>query len=384
MVVEVSYKHPIQVVSRLSGLSPHVIRVWEKRYGAVTPVRTGTNRRLYSEEEIQRLRLLSRATAAGHRIGNIAQLALPDLERLVSALGSGLSASTHLPGNGGASDPVQGIRLADGFEDRNGIAAGAGGAGSAGMANDGGLVRAALEATRSFSSTQLVGVLEQGAVRFGHNGVLHRVICPLAREVGEMWQRGEATAAHEHFASALIRDFLARSARPFAIPEGAPRLVVATPSGQLHELGAVIVAAAASNLGWRVIYLGANLPAVEIAGAAIQNGVRAVLLSLIYPADDRQLVGELVQLRRCLPTGVSIVCGGRAVWGYAETLRGIGALMPSDLPELCSLLGSMRNGSWERNGADPVQATAGRATSSLGLGAEVGRDLPEDLNGDLR
>ena len=79
-----SYKHSIQVVSRLSGLSPHVIRVWEKRYGAVTPVRTGTNRRLYSEEEIQRLRLLSRATAAGHRIGVIAHLGIRDLERLVA------------------------------------------------------------------------------------------------------------------------------------------------------------------------------------------------------------------------------------------------------------------------------------------------------------
>jgi methylmalonyl-CoA mutase cobalamin-binding subunit len=373
----VSYKHPIQVVSRLSGLSPHVIRVWEKRYGAVTPVRTGTNRRLYSEEEIQRLRLLSRATAAGHRIGIIAQLGLPDLERLVAALGSGLSVSTDLPGEGVGTGAAQGpMRLADGVEDRNGSAPGSA-PGVAGGA-DGGLVRAALEATRAFSSTDLVGVLEQGAVRFGHNGVLHRVIGPLAREVGEMWQRGEATAAHEHFASALIRDFLARSARPFAIPEGAPRLVVATPSGQLHELGAVIVAAAASNLGWRVIYLGANLPAVEIAGAALQNGVRAVLLSLVYPADDRQLVGELAQLRRCLPTEVSIVCGGRAVWGYAETLRGIGALMPSDLPELCGLLGSLRNGSWERNGAPVVSvlpevrpATISSAGSGPGMGTDV-------------
>ena len=187
-----SYKHSIQVVSRLSGLSPHVIRVWEKRYGAVTPVRTGTNRRLYSEEEIQRLRLLSRATAAGHRIGVIAHLGIRDLERLVATLGTSLSVSSDLPGELGELSGTGSISVREG-RDQDGVGGWNGFSKEEGDRVDGGLVQAALEATRSFSSTDLVGVLEQGAVRFGHNGMLHRVICPLAREVGEMWQRGEAT-----------------------------------------------------------------------------------------------------------------------------------------------------------------------------------------------
>lgn len=204
-----------------------------------------------------------------------------------------------------------------------------------------------------------MGVLEQGAVRFGHNGVLHRLICPLAREIGVLWERGQATAAHEHFASALIRDFLARSSRPFAIPEGAPRLVVATPAGQLHELGAVIVAAAATHLGWRVVYLGANLPAVDIAGAARQNRVRAVLLSVVYPADDSRLPGEFQQLRRCLPAEVVIMVGGRSVWGYAEVLRSIGAENPGDLPGLCARLGSLKQGVPSGSGARMQEIGAG-------------------------
>ena len=81
-------------------------------------------------------------------------------------------------------------------------------------------------------------------------------------------------------------------------------LVVATPAGQIHELGALLVGAAAANLGWHVTYLGASLPAAEIAGAARQNRARAVALSLVYPEDDPRLEGELTRLRESLPPEV--------------------------------------------------------------------------------
>ena len=61
--------HPIKVVSRRTGLTPHVIRAWEKRYHAVTPKRTRTNRRVYTDEDVERLLLLRRATLAGRSIG---------------------------------------------------------------------------------------------------------------------------------------------------------------------------------------------------------------------------------------------------------------------------------------------------------------------------
>src|SRR3954453_16918076 len=87
------------------------------------------------------------------------------------------------------------------------------------------------------------------------------------------------------------------------------QLVVATPNGQLHELGALLASAAASNLGWLVTYLGASLPAAEIAGAARQNQARAVALSLVYPEDDQKLEGELFRLRESLPAEVTLLVG---------------------------------------------------------------------------
>lgn len=333
----VQLQHPIQVVSRLTGLSPHVIRVWEKRYGAVTPARTDTNRRLYSEDEVERLRLLALATDGGHKIGIIAKWGVEDLRRLVSRVGRlgsrGLEdeADQSFPRETRPVNVAPPSRLPSENSPPSAVPA---------PLDES--VQEALQATSTFNSGRLQQVLEKAAVSFGHNGVLHRVICPLAREIGDRWQRGEITAAHEHFASAILRDFLTRNARPFYAGDHAPRAIVATPAGQLHELGAVIVAAAAANLGWRPVYLGASLPSADIAGAALHNRARAVLLSVVYPADDPHLAQDLKQLRRLLPPEIELVVGGRAARGYAATLKQTGAITPNDLEELCDLLEEMR------------------------------------------
>jgi methylmalonyl-CoA mutase cobalamin-binding subunit len=118
--------------------------------------------------------------------------------------------------------------------------------------------------------------------------------------------------------------------------------VVATPSGQLHELGAVIVASAARNLGWRVIYLGPSLPSAEIAGAALQNRARAVALSIVYPRDDPSLARELDSLKRYLDPEVKILVGGRAAGGYESTLRQMGAQHADEIADVYRILEEWR------------------------------------------
>ena len=81
--MENSIKYPIKAVSNLTGLSIHVIRAWEKRYNAVIPRRTDTNRRLYSHDDVEKLKLLSRASDMGYSIGNIASYNIDDLEKIV-------------------------------------------------------------------------------------------------------------------------------------------------------------------------------------------------------------------------------------------------------------------------------------------------------------
>jgi DNA-binding transcriptional MerR regulator/methylmalonyl-CoA mutase cobalamin-binding subunit len=310
------------VVQR-TGLSPHVIRVWEKRYGAVAPRRTPSNRRLYSDAEVRRLLLLHAATKAGHSIGTIARLSDEQLRALTGWAEESPPVRNHINGHALPGDP------------------------------SGGFLAATLDAVRRMDARACEAVLMRASLELGSQGLLQKLIAPLTGKLGDLWQAGELTAAEEHFASAVVRSFLANLARPFALPEHAPGLVVATPAGQLHELGAILVAAAASGHGWRVTYLGTSLPAVEIAGAASRAGARALALSIVYPADDPQLPGELQALKRFLPESLAIVAGGRAAAAYKPALDAIGAVLAEDLRGLYAFLDSVRqpNGTPAPNGA---------------------------------
>jgi methanogenic corrinoid protein MtbC1 len=186
-------------------------------------------------------------------------------------------------------------------------------------------VAEALEAIAKLDQAALEALLEESAVALGRPGVLLHVVAPLAEAVGKQWQEGTIGVAHEHFASAILRTFLSGMSRPFADLESAPELLTATPTGQLHELGAMLITAAAATLGWRATYLGASLGPQEIVGAVRQKNARAVGLSLVYPPADPGVVSELKSVSRLLPAGVTLLVGGRAAPSYQSILDEIGA-----------------------------------------------------------
>lgn len=304
-------QHSIKFAARKSGLTPHVIRVWERRYDAVSPDRTDTNRRLYSESEIERLGLLRDLTQAGHSIGQVARLPLEKLRQLAA----------DVPASSRSKPATRPARK---------------------DAADGSFLDECVVAVKALDARALEDSLKHGATALGAQGLLQRVVAPLAQTIGDLWRDGSITAAHEHFASAVIRIYLGHIAKTFAGTEGAPVIIVATPAGQIHELGALLVGAAAANLGWQVTYLGASLPAAEIAGAARQNRARVVALSVVYPEDDSRLDAELTRLRDALPAEVALLVGGRAMPGYRDTLEKIGATEIEDLEHLCLTLDELR------------------------------------------
>ena len=301
--------YPIQLAARLTGLTTHVIRIWEQRYRAVAPKRTPTNHRLYSQSDLERLSLLRDVTRAGHNISQMARLSNDELRALgVNAPGLQLSAP----------------RLA-----------------AATPAPDA-LLDGCLTSVRSLDGRALDDTLQRAATALGAQGVLHRLVAPLTQTLGDLWREGEITAAHEHFSTGRIRALLGNLAKPFGGGAGAPALGVATPVGQLHELGALLVGALAANLGWYVTGLGASLPAAEIAGAARQKRARAVALSLVYPEDDANLPGELTLLREALPEETALLVGGRAMPAYREVLQRLGAILAEDLVQLGLALDRLR------------------------------------------
>jgi DNA-binding transcriptional MerR regulator/methylmalonyl-CoA mutase cobalamin-binding subunit len=308
--------HTIKVAAKMTGLSPHVIRIWERRYGAVVPKRTATQRRRYTAAELQRLSLLRQATEMGHAIGAIARLTSPELTSLVESTRAE-SAKIELGFPILSPGPTNGEH-----ENLDGL----------------------FTLIKQMDSQGLEDRLSQYAMKLGMQGLLCKVIAPLLAHIGDEWQKGNLTAAHEHFGSAVVRDFLQQTNKQYSPEANAPLLLVCTPAGQIHELGATLVAAMAAQQGWRVTYLGASLPAFDIAGAATQTQARAIALSIVHPADDPNLATELTTLRRLLPSEVKVIVGGRAMEGYRPTLHKIGALQIEDLDELNQKLVALRSG----------------------------------------
>lgn len=276
---------PIQHASQLSGLSPHVIRIWERRYNALSPSRTGTNRRMYCDESIKRLKLLRVLTENGHRIGGVAKLGTEQLEELVKKI------------------PVEAVAARAGdFETPEQF------------------VNASIAASKKYDSDRLRCLLLQARRQLGQRGMLHQVICPLIVQIGESWQHGNLRPSHEHIATAVIRELLLTPVPGSQVALHAPELVVATPAGEIHELGAMIVAATARDLGWRVTYMGPNLPVEEIAACALARQATAVALSVVYPEGCPVIQEKLRRMRELLPPAMCMIVGGRAAAGYKEKL----------------------------------------------------------------
>ncbi len=299
--------YPIQVVARETGLTAHVLRIWERRYRAVVPKRTATRRRVYSKEDMERLRMLRQLTLMGHPISSVANLSLDELDARLE------SQSGHLAA---ASQPADAV--------------------------DAPIIRDCIQAVKTYDLETFNSLLERAAVVSGYNALLRHVISPLAHRLGVLWEDGVLKMSHEHFATAAIRAFLLNPSRQYAGESAHATLVSATPQGQLHELGAVMATALASEQGWRAIYLGPSLPAAEIAGAAIQNRAKAIALSIIYPADDPNLERELFDLRRFLRRNVAILVGGRAAEHYRTAIESVGATLVSDLARLQVELATIR------------------------------------------
>lgn len=303
----------IKFVARHTGLSIHTIRIWEKRYGAVRPVRSGNNRRLYTEADVERLRLLREATLAGHAIGQVATASLPELHRLLRTAGA----------------PPPARRAARAKQTDEAIES---------------LTEGAVAALTEFDARSFLKTLDRAAVELGSPAVLQKFIAPLAEHVGDLWREGELAIAHEHFATNHLAEFLSAFARPYSENVSAPHLLLATPTGQLHEMGAIIVAAAARSHGWRTTYLGASLPIEEFVGAVRNLKPRAVGLSIVFPPDDTALRRDLKKLRELLPRECAFLVGGRSAVSYTEILREIKAIHVRKLEELFPVLDTLQRG----------------------------------------
>mgnify|MGYP002623654484 CR=1 FL=1 len=282
-------RHPIRVVAQRTGLSTPVLRAWERRYGAVAPTRSDGGQRLYSDDDIRRLQLLATAVDGGRSIGRIARLGAEELESLID---EDRETPILAPGRTVAPDVER--------------------------------VGAALDLVHALDVAELERFLMRTAVELRPHELVEGLMVPLLQEVGRSWQSGRLPPSSEHLASVAFRRFLEWMSEASGVEPTAPLAVTGTPAGQRHEFGALLAGVMVGYEGWRVRFLGPDLPAEEIAKVAQQLGASMVVLSAVHPRLDPAGVQEIVELRRMLPGSVRVVIGGAGADPHVERWREVG------------------------------------------------------------
>jgi DNA-binding transcriptional MerR regulator len=321
-------RHPIQVVTRRTGLSPDVLRAWERRYGAVHPRRSAGKRRLYSDGDIERLLLLRRATLGGRSIGQVAALETRRLRDLVEADQQAAAAAPTEPSAAPLPQREAPERREVALEEA--------------PLEPSRLLDAALAATAALDVAGLEDALTRAVVSMSPTRTIDELLVPLMQRVGDRWQDGELRIVNEHVATAVARTFLGHLARHHDY-SAAPTIVGCTLRGQRHELGTLTAIVTAISCGWNAVWLGGELPAPEIASAVRQLRARAVAIGFTFPAGDPAVHSELEELRRLLER-VPILAGGAAAPSYAGTLSAIGARRINDMAALREALRDLASG----------------------------------------
>jgi DNA-binding transcriptional MerR regulator len=237
-------------LSRRTGVTPELLRAWERRYGLLQPTRSSGGLRLYGHDDLARVQRMQQHLADGLAAAEAAVLANE--------------------GEGDSAAPV--------FD-------------AAGARRD---LGSALEAfDEAAAQTILDSVLSTTTL----DSVLCDVVLPYLHDIGDRWERGEVSIAQEHFASAVLRGRLLGLARGWSRGFGPSALLACLP-GEQHDLGLIAFGLALRSRSFRIAYLGGNTPVESVAGAAGVLEPTAVVLSAVDPAGFRPFRAELKALAR--------------------------------------------------------------------------------------
>lgn len=276
---------PLRTVSRMTGLSPDIIRAWEKRYGVVAPTRGARGARLYSLADIARLRLLRQVVGSGRAIGDVARLSPAEL--------AALAGSPAVSGDGRRQ--------------------------AAGSDADHGVVGQAIAALERFDGLALDRCLGDALMALGSREFIAQVAAPLLGEIGARWEDGRLSVADEHLLSALMRNLLSGMLRARG-PGTAPTVLLATPRGERHEFGLLLAGLLIADAGLGLCYLGTDLPAAEIVAAARRAGVAVIGLGMVNEDNHGSALAEVRSIERALAPATELWLGGRAAAAVGAAL----------------------------------------------------------------
>lgn len=309
-------EHPIQVVARRTGLTADVIRVWERRYSVVNPKRATNRRRLYSDEDVEKLNLLRRAISVGRRIGDVATLSIQELQDLVN---TDESAAARIPVAKIEQRPSTGSVM-EYFDD-------------------------CLDAINRLDSQDIYRSLSDASKSLGIIFLLEDLLRPLVSHIQDECRRGALRDTHYAIAIYSIRGFLSSLVMNEPYVESEYKLICASPAGQVSDIAALRLAAASKSNGWQAIFLGMYGSVDEIIYTQRISNAQLIAIGITRPADDPLLPNQLRRLRNQLDNSIEIAITGSGAAAYFDVLQEIQANFIQTISELYLLLDRVKRNS---------------------------------------
>lgn len=304
----------VKTICQLTGINSHTLRAWERRYGVVQPRRQENGRRTYTIEDLEKLKLIALLLRKGFLISHVANYTLVQLNKLLTE-----AAQTTAMANPEEQAISRTEELAQQLE----------------------------QALSTYDLVRLSPLLSQAKIDCSIREYLFRLIIPLLQRVGRGVACEELSVGQEHALSAVVRYHLMQSLfglsdhHALVHAKEAPKsFAVATMEGNQHEMGALMAAILCAYHGYRVFYLGSNLPAQALAEAVLAVGANCAIVGL-PPADIQgpTIESYLTELLEALPPMCEVWIGGRDRLDSYITDR-VRAL--ASLPEMDELLARFR------------------------------------------
>ena len=287
-------RYPQQVVAHKTGLTPNTLRAWERRYSGIAPDRDDLGRRVYSEELMEKLILLSILLDQGYRIGELANRPNGDLRALTESL-------NH-------AQPAQ-------------------------IVSDPSLARA-VTAVKGFNDTALWSELERATTVYGRLDVIDSFVFPLTHEIEARNTEQTLHEVHLSFVRASLRTFLSTLLAPIPGDTQRPIAAFVYPPGQVCDLGGIASAVHIHAAGWHPVLLGSSVPAEQTVAAATKLNARAVVVAAVTDTYDTTVLNEMVRVRRGIPPAVPVFFGGRMPDLLVEDIVAGGLVALQNMTEL--------------------------------------------------
>jgi DNA-binding transcriptional MerR regulator len=248
----------IEVLTRISA---HKLRIWERRYGFPKPMRTATNIRYYSDDQLKKLLNVGILNRNGYRISVITKMSLEEIHENVTNILTNITSE---------------------FQDE---------------------INALILNMLEYNEKEFQSVFQRSVIRRGFLETVTKVIYPFLNQIGILWGTNKLIVSQEHFITNLIRQKIISAIDALPLPlENAPSIALFLLDNEDHEIGLLLSSFIAKSLGWRVFYLGQRVPANNIPGFVEKMNPDVMLTLFIAPINNT----EISKIQRVFNTITSI------------------------------------------------------------------------------